>query len=486
MLLSKKESFNRIGALLLVAVLVTGCIGLGLLKGNSAIAVVPILAVFGLAVVMDYRIAYYLLLASIPFSVNQQFGGSLTLDFPSEPLMLVLVACFGLTLFLTRSSSLSFYLHPIWILLMLSLGWAIISSVTSVDLVKSVKYLLAKIWFLIPFVLVTAGIVKSPADVKRMTLFFVVPLCLIVGYVMVRHAGYFFSFEGVNPALKPFFVNHVIYAATLALALPFTIWAAWESRKKTGQLLFFAGCTLVLLTGIGFSYTRASWLAVVAAVAYLVVLKLDLTRWVLIAFGLGVTATAAFFIYENTYQQYAPNFEKTIFYGQNFEKHLEATVNFEDVSGMERVYRWIAAVKIFAEHPITGIGPSTFYPEYKKYTVRSFETYVSDNPERSTTHNYFLLMLSEQGLPGFLLFAALWVYVLLRGQRLYREMIDNRLKALLIATLCSLVIMAVHLALNELIEVDKTGSWFYISLALFIKLDLWHRATRPDLFEPAG
>ena len=47
---------------------------------------------------------------------------------------------------------------------------------------------------------------------------------------------------------------------------------------------------------------------------------------------------------------------------------------------------------------------SNFYPNYQARTVRSFTTYVSDNPERSGIHNYYLMTAVEQGIPGLLVY----------------------------------------------------------------------------------
>ncbi|UOQ70152.1 O-antigen ligase family protein [Hymenobacter cellulosilyticus] len=170
---------------------------------------------------------------------------------------------------------------------------------------------------------------------------------------------------------------------------------------------------------------------------------------------------------------YAPDFEKTVFNGHNFEKHLEATYKLEDVSGMERVYRWVAAARMISEKPITGSGPSTFYPEYKRFTVKSFRTYVSDNPEKSTTHNYFLLQLAEQGFPGFLLFVILFGTALVMVENLYHRSHSAQNRRVVLAAGLSLVVIIFHLLLNELVEVDKVGSFFYIAMALLMRAEGW-------------
>jgi O-antigen ligase len=190
---------------------------------------------------------------------------------------------------------------------------------------------------------------------------------------------------------------------------------------------------------------------------------------------LAAAAGAFYFVSQNNYMLYAPNFEKTVFYGEDFGKHLEATYNLEDLSGMERVYRWVAAARMISDRPITGSGPNTFYPEYKRYTVSSFRTYVSRNPEQSTTHNYFLLMLAEQGIPGFLIFAILVATALIMVERLYHRSRSPEHRRVVLAAGLSLFIIITHLLLNELVEVDKVGSFFYIGLALLMRAEGWIR-----------
>lgn len=141
---------------------------------------------------------------------------------------------------------------------------------------------------------------------------------------------------------------------------------------------------------------------------------------------------------------------------------------------MERVYRWVAATRMIADKPLVGSGAATFYPEYKKYTLKSFRTYVSDNQEKSTTHNYFLLQLAEQGIPGFLLFVTLVATALLQAERLYhRSRTRPEVRRVVLAAALSFVIIVFHLILNELVEVDKIGPVFFVCLALLIRAETW-------------
>jgi O-antigen ligase len=455
-----------------IAVLLLAGSGAALLQ-NPVLLGLP-LAVLGVGVLLvDWRWVYYVLLFALAFSREIGLPGGLSMDVPSEPLMLTLLGCFGVSVLLGKTHvPARFWAHPLVIIMALALLWSMVSTVFSVDTIKSVKYLLAKTWYIVPFVFVTLTIIRRPADVWRVAAFYVSSALITVLYTAARHATKGFSFDSINWAIQPFYINHVIYAVVAALLVPYAFYAARDAQpglKRTLWRVALAG----LLFGVLLSYTRASILSLPIAGLFYLVLRLRLTRLVLATAALAAVCGAFYFMSQNNYMLYAPDFEKTVFNKHNFEKHLEATYKMEDVSGMERVYRWVAAARMISEKPVTGSGPSTFYPEYKRYTVKSFRTYVSDNREKSTTHNYFLLQLAEQGFPGFLLFVVLLGTALLMVERLYHRTRSAQHRRVVLAAGLSLVVIIFHLLLNELVEVDKIGSFFYISLAILMRAESW-------------
>jgi O-antigen ligase len=141
------------------------------------------------------------------------------------------------------------------------------------------------------------------------------------------------------------------------------------------------------------------------------------------------------------------------------------------MSARERVYRWIAAVRMSTDKPITGYGPRSFYYFYKPYTVTSFQTYVSRNPEHSTTHNYFLYMLVEQGWPAMLLYAALIYAIFAKAQRIYHRFKDKFYRLVTIGITMTVAAGFINNFFSELIETHKVATLFYIPLALLVILD---------------
>lgn len=143
----------------------------------------------------------------------------------------------------------------------------------------------------------------------------------------------------------------------------------------------------------------------------------------------------------------------------------------KDMSAYERVYRWVAGFRMIPDHWVTGFGPGTFYENYQPYAVPAFSTWVSDNEEHSTVHNYFLLTAVEQGLPGLLLLLLLSGLVLYYAQKIYHRAEDPFFR---MAGMITGVIFSMILTLNflsDLVETDKIGSLFFLCVAVLVVLD---------------
>ena len=132
-----------------------------------------------------------------------------------------------------------------------------------------------------------------------------------------------------------------------------------------------------------------------------------------------------------------------------------------------------------AEHPIVGFGPGNFYRFYKGYALESFRTYVSDNPEKSGIHNYYLMTVVEQGWPGLFFFVVLFCAGLITAENAYHRTKNKSEKLAIIIFSTSLVINLSFQLMNDIIETDKAGPWFFLCLAGIVVLDLQNRLREP-------
>jgi hypothetical protein len=95
---------------------------------------------------------------------------------------------------------------------------------------------------------------------------------------------------------------------------------------------------------------------------------------------------------------------------------------------------------------------------------------VSNNPEHSTVHNYFLLLALEQGLIGLFIFLALLTGMFISLQRLYWQLQSNFYKTITLAISGMLTMVVVLNLMSDLIETDKVGAIFYSCLGAILLL----------------
>jgi O-antigen ligase len=428
--------------------------------------------------ITDYKSLFFLLLACIPISVEYLFPNGLGTDLPTEPLIVGLMLIYFLSLFQKKSPENGvilrgplFFRHPISLMLIVSLAWATVAAMSAENTTIATKYVLAKIWYITTFFYLAGEMLRTEKDYKRFFWTIFIPLSIAILTTTFRHAALGFSFSEVNYVMQPFFRNHVNYACTVAIFLPFIGLAlTWTPRGSWRQRLLIGGVLLFLLA-IQLSFTRAAYGAVVGAAGYYFIVRWRLTKYVVAAGIIGIIGFVGYITSGNKYMDYAPKYERAITH-QSFDNLLEATTKGEDISTMERVYRWVAGFRMVGERPLTGFGPNNFYSSYKSYTVTNFKTYVSDNPDNSTVHCYYLLMAIEQGIIGSVLFFALVFYFLLRGEQIYHNTRSTWRRHTIMATMLSMVTILILIAINDLIETDKIGSFFYMNLAILTNMDV--------------
>ncbi|RYD90224.1 MAG: hypothetical protein EOP50_16300, partial [Sphingobacteriales bacterium] len=207
-------------------------LGFGLLFGLCSIVSVwlfqplilalPFLILAFLWVCHDPFVLYYALIAALPWSIEYNFTPALGTDLPTEPLMLL--TSFALLCFLVyhaRNRPLKgFFSSPLALLLLAQAGWWVVTAYFSTDFTRSIKFCLAKGWYLAAFVLTTFLLLRQTKNLSRIARVFGLSMMLLVARTMLIHAGYRFTFDTINPSLYPQFRNHVNYSAVLVCTIP--------------------------------------------------------------------------------------------------------------------------------------------------------------------------------------------------------------------------------------------------------------------------
>lgn len=426
----------------------------------------PIATVFLLFTLNSVNNLYYLFFFLLPFSIEVSLPGGFGTDIPSEPLMLVLMSI-GLVLYVVRigSVSIKYFTHPISLIVLLHVIWIAFSCIFSVDHFVSFKFLIAKSWYLIPFYFLPFILFKKENDIKRVFLFLLLGLFISIFYVMFRHSLEGFSFHSINKAVRPIYRNHVSYGIILVCALPYLWYLIKTSTIKSSYIKALP--FVIILAAIYLTYTRAAQLSVVLAIGVYWVI-----RWRLVKISLALSLAfliggSTWLAYNNKYLDFAPNYEKTITH-YKFDNLVEATYKMEDISTVERFYRWVAGFYMVKERPITGFGPSTFYSQYKAHTVSSYKTYVSNNPEKSGIHNNYLMVAVEQGIPGLIIMLILAFFPLIYAEKVYHALKKTSEKQLVMAAAICFAVIDIVILINDLLEADKVGPLYFLSAAIIV------------------
>ena len=408
----------------------------------------------------------YVLLISIPWSFEYNFNEHLGTDLPDEPLMLMTALAGILLIILNADKIKKIIAHPLIILLCFQLAWTFFTVLLSTEPVYSIKYLAAKCWYLLAFVAVPAFLFRNQKIMKKSLLLFAGSMVAVMILSLIRHAAYGFTFEKVNKAIEPFFRNHVNYSSLLVCIVPILI-ACIQLLKPGSKKYVCVAILIVTIAAVIVSYARGAWLALIIGFAAYWLIRKKLLLFSFILFFMLCTGFVLYLKNNDRYLKFSNDFKTTIFH-TDFRQHLIATYELKDVSTAERFYRWVAGINMIKDTWMTGFGPTTFYDHYKSYTIPAFKTWVSNNQEHSTIHNYFLLLLVEQGVPGLLLFLALLAAMLWYVQRLYHHTTDPFRKIVLAATAAVLMMVCTVNFLSDLIETDKIGSVFYLCLAVIV------------------
>ncbi len=450
------------------------CVILASVVESFVIYAIPFTFLLAALIIRQPKILYLFLFMALPFSTELELPGGVGLDFPTE-LILIVITAVGLFLGLSYSKRIAshYFTHPISLLLICQFAWIGLTTITSTETTISVKYILAKSWYIIPFYGFSFFALKQKSDFLKHIGILLIGVCLACLYVWYNHAQSGFAFAEINRSVYPIFRNHVNYACLVLFTLPF-LWLYIQESSSKYKPLLIALC-LFFMASIFFSYTRAAIGAVFIGVTASYIFKYRLALPAIVLSLIIATLVTVHLIRNNEFIQYAPDYDKTISH-QKFNDLIDATAKGQDISTMERAYRWVAGVYMVKEKPIVGFGPGSFYSNYKEYAITAFKTYVSNNPEKSTIHNYYFLLLVEQGIIGLLLFLSICIVAILRGQYLYHRL-DGFEKQLVMASLICLIMVLTINVINDMVESIKTGSFFFLSLAFIVRADILFKST---------
>ena len=408
-----------------------------------------------------------------PLSVNiEDYTEGIGLFVPTEPLLLGLFLWFLFLHFHRPLMVMDFLKHPILLFLFGYLIWLLVSSMVSTHPWISLKFLLSKSWLFMPMLLWGIYFFSQKSSINSFLWLFTISSTVVISYTIFSHAQYSFGEKESHWVMWPFFKDHTIYGAIVALVIPFPLVLMKDKKSDLLAKGFLLLCFTIILIGLYFSYTRAAWLSVVAGcfVLFLVYFRIKLT-YILSLFFVGVLIL--FFKYDAIQMELARN--KQDHTTEAFDQRIKSAANVTtDASNLERINRWSCAIEMFKDRPFFGFGPGTFAFEYARFQEPENKTIISTNfGNLGNAHSEYLGALSETGIIGFILFCGVVIFTMRASILLVIRSKEVSLETLPLAMgiLFSLSTYFTHAFLNNFLDTDKAAVPIFGLIAMILVLE---------------
>lgn len=412
---------------------------------------------------------FYVLALSIPLTVPVRISEFAMVNFPSEIMAVLICGLLVVNLFFKRQDNFLLLKDPLAILIVLDFAWMFISTVFSTHPEVSAKRLIIRLIYLMVYFYFFSSVLSNLKFFKRLMLFVIVGLVFPIGYTFAFHFNTEWSARASLAAARPFYNDHTIYGAVIAFVLPMLIYFSFDRALINWQRWLSRIMLPVFVIAEFTSFSRAAWISLLFGLALLLLNRFRINfRYVII--GLVILSAVIWLNWPAIERNFSMN--KAVSYDQTITEHFQSVTNIKtDVSNTERLNRWKCAWRMFNERPLFGYGPGTFQFEYGKFQQRKDLTTLSTFAgERGHAHSEYLNYLSENGLPGFLIFLTLAIYAIGLSYNLSKDFADNDSRSVSICIMIGLSTFFCHSLFNGFIETDKMAMLVFIYLAVLLHL----------------
>lgn len=436
---------------------------------------IALLFVFLAFVSIDTLLLFIVFLVPLSLPLSELMGGlPINMNLPTEPLLAGLLLIFFFKLLKERSFDKKILYHPISIGIYLYLGWMFITSASSTMPIVSLKFFLSKLWFIVAFYFLATQLFKKIDNTRKYIILYTISLSLVVFYAMYRHITYgIFEEKIAHWSANPFYKDHTSYGALLAFYMPPIIGLAFTKQFSNTRRLIYLGILIIISTGLIFSYSRAAWLSVIAAIGVYFIIKLRIKLWMILS---GVSLVAIFLLV------FGPSIMRNLEKNDqdssttSMAEHVQSMSNVStDASNVERLNRWNCAIRMFKVKPFLGWGPGTYMFQYAPFQRSSEKTIISTNQGTGgNAHSEYLGPLSEQGILGPIFYLLIIVLTIKTAIKVIRRTTNTFQRTIATSALLGLITYYIHGVLNNFLDTDKASVPFWGFTAIIVAIDVYH------------
>ena len=411
-----------------------------------------------------------------PLSINiEEYTEGFGLFLPTEPILFGLMILYFFYQINSSISNTKIWKHPIIVAAIIYFSFVLIASFTSSAPLVSFKFLLSKLWFFVPMVLFGSFFFRKKENIRYFLYLFVLGCFIAIVYTLSIHASYNFGEKEGHWVMWPFFKDHTVYGAIIALVLPLAIGLLVSKKHSALNYIHYLFIIIVIIIGLYFSYTRAAWLSIIVAL-FILFLIYYRVKFSYIASFSAIFLITVLLSWDSIKMEMERNkYEHTT---EEFGERIQSAANITtDASNLERLNRWECAIEMFKEKPFLGFGPGTYAFEYARFQRPENLTIISTNfGNMGNAHSEYLSALSENGIFGFISFIGLVSTIFYSAITLFlawpKE--DQETRILILSIILSLSTYFFHAILNNFLDTDKAAVpiWAMCSIIIALKINL--------------
>ena len=424
------------------------CLVFGGVIGGYSGTPLPLLSLLiatGAFVFLSMEIAVYLLLIALPFSFRYIVPGSFEIQTPTEPLLGMLVAVYGV------QKIINFALRkpkpenkfPFFLPLCCYILITFLSAINTPNLFVTLKGALRATVYML-FSVIVYTVIQNRTALKRLFIAIFPSAAVAVIWTVIVLIYHIDAWQWTSAYRSAPFTNYSVYGAFTALFFliclsrllfddsPYdkVLWTAWFVCFGVGLLLCFS---------------RGVWLSVIVAVGFM-----------LMQLGSGVTHKKILFIGAACLLLLVclnlPGVYNIIV------ERITSAMDISYASNRARLLRWGQAVTLFLENPILGKGYGAFAMLYEE-DVALVGSYTAQY--QLGAHSEYLQVMAELGIVGLGVWIWLNVAFLRYGFRALQTLDNGFYRAIVIGLMAAELSLMVHFTVNNLLNGDAVGVPFW-------------------------
>ncbi len=444
----------------------------------------PFLFLAGVLVFLKPDILWFLLAFVTPVSVNPADAdlSNFSLSLPAEPILAALLLLLLYFLISKKDIDTRIFCHPFSSLLYLYLAWMLITCFTSSDFVVSIKFLIAKLWFIGPSYFLSYYFFRNEDRIRTFTYLFIISLTLVALYNSLNLASHNFEDKPSQWTMRPFFKDHTVLGAALAMTIPVVLGNFRLSGTDVIKRVFLPVSFVILSFCLVITFARAAWVSIIPAILLWLMFKLRVRFRYL--FTVMVLVIAYLLINIDPILRDLESNQKAS--SDDVVENIESITNISsDQSNLERINRWASAYAMWEERPLFGWGPGTYMFQYAPFQLLNNRTEISTNfGDVGNAHSEYLGALAEGGLPALLLLFAIMILTFYYAFKAFYESNSRTDRILISSAACGLITYYTHGFLNNFLDTDKASVFFWFLTAVIIYFDIKNRTKANDI-QPA-